>query len=44
MNSSVISFFVGLWTGAILGIMIMAMFRNSSSISRYEEEKERCDK
>lgn len=44
MNSSVISFFVGLWTGAILGFIIMPMFINSHRLSEYEEEKERCDK
>lgn len=44
MNSSVISFFVGLGVGVILGVLILSMFVNSSRLSRYEEEQERCEK
>jgi len=42
--SSVLSFFVGLVCGSILGVIVIALFVDSSRLSRYEEEQERCEK
>ena len=42
--SNLLSFIAGTFVGVIIGVALMALFASSSSISRYEEAKERCDK